>query len=99
MQFSSFADFIAMDGHGFYVWISYGASALLFFLLIYISKSQDQQVKKQIVLREKRHKKLKVAEKNKQNRYNLEEKIEPLDQKLANIFPAKVVEKNNESTS
>jgi heme exporter protein D len=80
MQFSSFADFIAMGGHGFYVWISYGASALLFFLLIYISKSQDQQVKKQIIQREKRHKKLKIAEKNKQSRYNLPEKNESLDQ-------------------
>lgn len=29
MSFDSFADFIAMGGHGFYVWFSYGASILV----------------------------------------------------------------------
>lgn len=29
MSFESFADFIAMGGHGFYVWFSYGASILV----------------------------------------------------------------------
>lgn len=28
MYFASFAEFIAMDGHGFYVWTSYGAMTL-----------------------------------------------------------------------
>ncbi len=29
MSFDSFAEFIAMGGHGFYVWFSYGASLLV----------------------------------------------------------------------
>ncbi|MCZ6642058.1 MAG: heme exporter protein CcmD [Gammaproteobacteria bacterium] len=29
MSFDSFADFIAMGGHGFYVWFSYGISILV----------------------------------------------------------------------
>jgi heme exporter protein D len=88
MQFSSFADFIAMDGHGFYVWISYGASALLFFLLIYISKSQDQQVKKQIILREKRHKKLKVAEKKQAKQVQFRGKNRTSRSKVSQYFPS-----------
>jgi len=29
MHFESFADFIAMGRHGFYVWLAYGLSALI----------------------------------------------------------------------
>ncbi len=29
MSFDTFAEFIAMGGHGFYVWFSYGASLLV----------------------------------------------------------------------
>ncbi len=29
MSFDSFSEFIAMGGHGFYVWFSYGASLLV----------------------------------------------------------------------
>ena len=29
MSFETFADFVAMGGHGFYVWFSYGASILV----------------------------------------------------------------------
>ena len=29
MSFESFADFIAMGGHGFYVWFSYGTSIVV----------------------------------------------------------------------
>lgn len=29
MQFDSFAEFIAMGRHGFYVWLAYGLSALI----------------------------------------------------------------------
>ncbi len=43
MQFTSFSDFIAMGGHGFYVWLSYSVSAVLFFVLIYLSKLKDKQ--------------------------------------------------------
>lgn len=29
MNWSSFSDFVAMGGHAFFVWMSYGATALL----------------------------------------------------------------------
>ena len=29
MSFDSFADLLAMGGHGFYVWLCYGASAVV----------------------------------------------------------------------
>jgi len=30
VSFSSFADFIAMDGHGIYVWLAYGIAFFIF---------------------------------------------------------------------
>ncbi len=61
MQFSSFAEFIAMGGHGFYVWLSYGISASLLGLLVLFSLRNNQKVIKQIRLRQKRELKLKQA--------------------------------------
>ncbi len=29
-QFSSFTEFLAMDGHGLYVWLSYGLAFVVF---------------------------------------------------------------------
>ncbi len=29
MSFDSFSDFLAMGGHGFYVWLAYGATLLV----------------------------------------------------------------------
>ena len=66
MQFSSFSDFINMGGYGFYVWLSFGVTALLLTLLTVISKSDHQKVIKQISLRIKREDKLRQARKNKQ---------------------------------
>ena len=43
MQFSSFSEFIAMGGHGFYVWLSYGISLLLLALLVISSLSQSKK--------------------------------------------------------
>ena len=36
MQFESFSDFIAMGGHGLFVWLCYGVG-LLVFLLLFVS--------------------------------------------------------------
>lgn len=30
MFFDSFSDFLAMGGHGFYVWLAYGIAAVIF---------------------------------------------------------------------
>jgi heme exporter protein D len=44
-QFASFADFIAMAGHGPYVWISYGVSLLV---MIYLVISPLSRVRRQL---------------------------------------------------
>jgi len=61
MQFDSFADFIAMGNHGFYVWISYGACLLLIAGLIVNSTLKDKHVRKEIAKRIKRENRLKQA--------------------------------------
>ncbi len=33
-DFASFADFLAMGGHGFYVWLAYGTASVVFILLL-----------------------------------------------------------------
>jgi len=66
MQFSSFSDFINMGGYGFYVWLSFGAAALLLTLLIISSKTGHQKIIKQIAQRKNREDKLRQAKKIKQ---------------------------------
>lgn len=61
MQFNSFAEFIAMDGHGFFVWLSYGITLLLFVLLIAYSLAGHKSTIKQIYKRQQRELKLKKA--------------------------------------
>jgi len=61
MQFSSFSEFLAMGNHGFYVWLSYGASIFLLLLLVFMTKANDRKVRKQIINRVKREAKLKQA--------------------------------------
>lgn len=61
MQFSSFAEFIHMEGHGFYVWLSYGISLTLLALLITFSVLRNKNIVTQIEQRQKRELKLKQA--------------------------------------
>jgi heme exporter protein D len=61
MQFSSFSEFLAMGGYGFYVWLSYGVSLGLLVLLAVMSKQRHQKVVKQLQARDKREQKLKQA--------------------------------------
>ena len=46
--FESFSDFLNMNGYAFYVWLSYGLSVLLTFLLWLWSKAQRKQVMAEI---------------------------------------------------
>lgn len=42
-QFASFADFLAMDGHGLYVWVAYGVTfAALIAMALYPSLRRRQ---------------------------------------------------------
>jgi len=57
MAFSSWAEFWAMGGYGFYVWLSFGTTLLLLLALGWISQREHQQLKQQIrskVAREQR---------------------------------------------
>lgn len=48
MAFDSFADFIAMGGYGFFVWLSYGVSALSIILYIFYIKRQKRHLHKNV---------------------------------------------------
>jgi heme exporter protein D len=61
MQFNSFSDFVNMGGYGFYVWLSFGAAALILTLLLISSKAGHQQIITQIAKRKQREDKLRQA--------------------------------------
>jgi len=63
MQFDSFADFINMGGYAFYVWLSFGVSFGLLFMLTLSSKLSLSKVKQDIAKQTKREQKLKEAAK------------------------------------
>ncbi len=77
MQFNSFSDFIDMGGYGFYVWLSFGAAALILTLLLVSSKAGHQQIINQIAKRKQREDKLRQArEQRKQQNKALNEVTE-----------------------
>ncbi|WNC67890.1 heme exporter protein CcmD [Thalassotalea nanhaiensis] len=61
MVFNSFAEFLNMGGYGFYIWLSYGFTALLLIVLTFNSVKMETQIIKQIKQRLKREAKLKQA--------------------------------------
>ena len=65
MQFDSFADFIAMGGYGFYVWLCFGFTIALLVGLTVYSKHQTKQIKRSVAdaaVREQRIKHAKEAD-------------------------------------
>ncbi len=77
MQFNSLSDFIDMGGYGFYVWLSFGAAALILTLLLISSKAGHQQIINQIAKRKQREDKLRQArERRKQQNEDLKEVTE-----------------------
>ena len=63
MAFSSFSDFLNMGGYAFFVWLSYGFTALLLIVLSINSGGLEKKLFKQIKQRLKRESKLKQAAK------------------------------------
>jgi heme exporter protein D len=61
MQFDSISAFLDMGGYAFYVWLSYGVSALLLTLLVYTSHNNHKKVKTKIAQRLLREVKLRKA--------------------------------------
>jgi heme exporter protein D len=73
MQFTSFNEFIDMGGYGFYVWLSFGATALLLTLLVISSKAGHQKVINQIAQQKLREDKLRQSKKDRDLRNKLTE--------------------------
>ena len=71
MQFDSFNDFLAMGGYGFYVWLSFGVSALLIAILLFSSIFGHKQVIKNIATRQQRENKLRQLRKQRKNSIQL----------------------------
>jgi heme exporter protein D len=54
MAFESFADFLAMGKHGFYVWSAYGVSALLIIANMALAIRAQGQVRQRLVRQQRR---------------------------------------------
>lgn len=65
MAFSSFSEFIAMGGYGFYVWLAYAVSLLSVVLLIVNTIKQRKKILTQIQLRLLREQRIKSAQNRK----------------------------------
>lgn len=61
MQFDSFADFIAMGGYGFYVWLCFGFSIALLVGLTVYSKRQTREIEKMVADAANREQRIKQA--------------------------------------
>ncbi len=57
MNFDSFSDFIAMGGHGFYVWLSYAIALLIVVINIVSPVLQKRKVFSDLARRLRREKK------------------------------------------
>ena len=86
MQFENINAFFAMGGYGFYVWLSYGVTALAIVLLIILSKQKHKNTLLAINQRYTRELKRKEATKQQQ------------ELKQNNLSSSEVVAKTNEST-
>jgi len=67
MQFNSFSAFVDMGGYGFYVWLSFGISALLILGLIFSSIRGHKQTIKNIALRQQKEGRLRQLRKQRSN--------------------------------
>lgn len=63
-QFNSFAEFLAMDKYGFYVWLSYGVSFLAMGGLIWQTKREQKQLLETIKKEKAREMKMKESNKS-----------------------------------
>ncbi|MGL5285621.1 MAG: heme exporter protein CcmD [Aeromonas sp.] len=44
MQFASFADFLAMGGYAFYVWVAFGVTLILLLGLLLVTRSRRRHL-------------------------------------------------------
>ena len=67
MHFDSFSDFLAMGGHAFYVWWSYGITFALLIGLTLVSVLKRKSLLTKIAEQHKHEQKLKAMRKDKRN--------------------------------
>jgi heme exporter protein D len=67
MQFDSFSAFLDMGGYGFYVWLSFGISAILILGLIFNSIRGHKQIINNIALRQQKESHLRQLRKQRSN--------------------------------
>jgi heme exporter protein D len=65
MAFNSLADFFAMGGYGFYVWLSYGISFLVLAVLIINTLTKRKKILKTVTQRIGREERIKKAKNRK----------------------------------
>ncbi|KTF16203.1 heme exporter protein CcmD [Pseudoalteromonas sp. H105] len=61
MQFDSFSDFIAMGGYGFYVWLSFGACALILLGILLSSLNDTKRILSSVKQQADREQRIKQA--------------------------------------
>ncbi|OUS27892.1 heme exporter protein CcmD [Thalassotalea sp. 42_200_T64] len=67
MQFESFSDFLNMGGYAFYVWLSFGLSAILLISLVISSNNNHKALLNKIAQQQSRENKLRKLAKQRQN--------------------------------
>lgn len=65
MQFDSWSQFVGMNGYGFFVWLSFGISALAVLLYIVISRYNRREIIQSIMQAQLRKERILQAEQDK----------------------------------
>ena len=71
MQFESVADFFAMGGYGFYVWISFGFTGMCMMGIVLQTLFAQRRLKYQISAEIQRKKRIQHAEKKRTNHVSI----------------------------
>ncbi len=61
MQFESFADFIDMGGYGFYVWLAFAFTLIVYVGLMVMSLRRQKQLQKEVTTMLDREQRIKQA--------------------------------------
>ena len=67
MQFESFADFLAMGGYAFYVWLSFGVTFVAMAFIAVQSFIKHRGLLKQVVVEKERKARIKKARQQQQD--------------------------------
>ncbi|MCZ8531457.1 heme exporter protein CcmD [Alteromonas sp. PRIM-21] len=67
MQFESFADFLAMGGYAFYVWLSFGVTFVAMAIVAVQSFIKHRSLLKQVVVEKERKARIKKARQQQQD--------------------------------